>query len=190
MMLREGLSRREILQKCVALGGLTIAPSLAVAEAVNGWGEQECAQRKPTPWNEIGPFYKRLAPHNAMLRGPGDPGLPLAVSGRVYDVRGEVIRAAAIETWQTDHLGHYDLNSYRYRATLAVDANGRYSFESVMPGHYPDRAGAAQPWRGSLDGRPWLFWREGGVVGGRCTSRPCAHRRRRVGCRSRESALS
>jgi protocatechuate 3,4-dioxygenase beta subunit len=136
---RERLSRREMLQKCVALGGLSIMPSLALPEALLAWEEQERGQRKPTPWNELGPFYKRLAPHTSMLRSPNDPGLPLSVSGRVFDVGGEALPSATVEVWQTDHLGHYDVDGYRYRAALVADRNGKYSFESVMPGHYPAR---------------------------------------------------
>jgi protocatechuate 3,4-dioxygenase beta subunit len=44
--------------------------------------------------------------------------MPLSVSGQVFDVRGEVFPAAKIEVWQTEHLGHYDLEGYRYRTTL------------------------------------------------------------------------
>jgi protocatechuate 3,4-dioxygenase beta subunit len=65
--------------------------------------------------------------------------MPLSVSGQVFDVRGEVVPGAKLEVWQTDHLGHYDLDGYRYRATLISGADGKYSFDSVMPGHYPDR---------------------------------------------------
>jgi catechol 1,2-dioxygenase len=65
--------------------------------------------------------------------------MPLSVSGQVFDVRGEIVPLAKIEVWQTDHLGHYDLDGYRYRATLIGDSAGKYFFESVIPGHYPDR---------------------------------------------------
>jgi protocatechuate 3,4-dioxygenase beta subunit len=95
--------------------------------------------RKPTPWNEIGPFYKRLAPNNAKLRKPNDPGLPVTVSGRVFDTRGETLAGAKIEIWQANHLGLYDLDGYRYRASLSADPKGSYLFDSVMPGHYPAR---------------------------------------------------
>jgi protocatechuate 3,4-dioxygenase beta subunit len=133
------LTRREALQKCAALGTLTLAPSLSLADALLTWEEQERKSRQPTPWNELGPFYKRLAPDTRVLRRPGDPGLPLVVSGQVFDVRGEIIPSASLEIWQTDHLGHYDLDGYRYRAAMRSDNSGKYSFESVMPGHYPDR---------------------------------------------------
>lgn len=66
------------------------------------------AQRPPTPHAEMGPFYKKRAPATTMLRGAGDPGLPLSVSGRVITVHGEPVREATIEVWQADHGGLYD----------------------------------------------------------------------------------
>jgi protocatechuate 3,4-dioxygenase beta subunit len=46
---------------------------------------------------------------------------------------------AKIEVWQADHVGVYDLDAYRYRASLSANPEGKYSFNSVMPGHYPAR---------------------------------------------------
>jgi protocatechuate 3,4-dioxygenase beta subunit len=95
--------------------------------------------KKATPWNEIGPFYKRLAPHQAHLRTDADPGLPLRVEGAVYGTRGNRLSGAKIEIWHADHHGLYDLDGYRFRSTLDADPAGKYSFDSVMPGHYPGR---------------------------------------------------
>ena len=132
-----GLSRREILQKCLALGSVTLMTSHSSAAMLLAFEEKEL--RKPTPANELGPFYKKRAPETATLRAPGDPGMPLSVSGQILDTRAEKLPNAVVELWQTDHLGHYDLDGYRYRAKLPTDSSGNYKFESVMPGHYPDR---------------------------------------------------
>ncbi len=138
-MHKEHFSRREILQKCAAFGSLTVLPSLSLTEMLRVWEEQERERRSVTPWCELGPFYKRLAPQTGRLRAEGDPGIPLNVSGQVFNVRGEEIPSATIEIWQTDHLGHYDIEGYRYRAKLLSDGAGKYVFETVMPGHYPAR---------------------------------------------------
>ena len=132
----EPLTRRDVLLKCAALGTLTVAPSFSLAETIALWQERA---RKPTAWDEIGPFYKRDAPQNAHLRAPGDPGLPVSVAGKVFDTAGNLLTRARVEIWQADHSGGYDLDGYRYRATLLADDQGRYSFDSVMPGHYPGR---------------------------------------------------
>ena len=139
MMRDECLSRRDLIQKCLAMGALTLAPGVSVADAL-AWAEREQnAAMSPTPWNELGPFYKRNAPSVAELRAAGDKGLPLSVSCRVFDVGGQVLEGATIEVWQADDDGLYDLDGYRYRAALAADSAGRYGFESIMPGHYPAR---------------------------------------------------
>jgi protocatechuate 3,4-dioxygenase beta subunit len=65
--------------------------------------------------------------------------MPLAISGQVVDTKGEVLRDATIEIWHSDHLGHYDLEGYRYRTMMRPGEKGAYAFSSIMPGHYPDR---------------------------------------------------
>lgn len=139
-MPHERLTRRDSLLQCAALGALRIAPSLGLASALDAFAQQEQPRaRKPTPWNEIGPFYKRSAPGEANLRAPGDPGLPLRVSGQVFNTRGDILPGAKVEVWQADHRGLYDLDGYRYRTALTAGPQGSYAFDSVMPGHYPAR---------------------------------------------------
>jgi len=131
------LTRREVLQKSLALGSLVVLSSHTPSLMLHALEQKE--QRRPTPPNELGPFYKRLAPTTAHLRAPGDPGMPLAVGGQIYNTRGEKLPGAVVEVWQTDHVGHYDLEGYRYRAKLVADSAASYNFDSVVPGHYPDR---------------------------------------------------
>jgi protocatechuate 3,4-dioxygenase beta subunit len=135
---RASLTRREILRQC--LGSLAIFSSFRVLVGAEAVAQQrETEHRRPTPPNEIGPFYKKNAPQTAMLRSPGDPGMPLMVRGQVFNTRGEALPNAVIEVWQADHLGQYDLDGYRYRAQLPLDPAGAYQFDSVIPGHHPDR---------------------------------------------------
>jgi len=133
------LSRRDILAKCMALGVVTTTTNLLPSVLAEAWELKETI-RQLTPPDQLGPFYKRRAPGSNALREPGDPGMPLVVSGKVLNTRGEAVPAATIEIWQTDHLGLYDLAGYRYRAKLEANADGKYDFSSVMPGHYPARA--------------------------------------------------
>src|SRR5713101_2467288 len=131
------LSRRELLEKGLALGVVSLAPGLTPAAIAEEWDEP--TPRRPTPETVLGPFYKKGAPETHALGTPGEPGMPLAVSGRVLSTRGETLPEAVVEVWQSDHRGRYDLEGYRYRARLRSGADGEYAFESVMPGHYPAR---------------------------------------------------
>ncbi len=133
-------SRRELLEKCVATGVVTVATSAPLSSIARAW---DAAGNKlsPTPFCELGPFYKRDAPHVGMLRAPGDPGMPLSLSGIVYSSNGEILPDVKLEIWQTDHFGHYDNDGYRFRTTLKPDDKAAYGLESVIPGHYPARVG-------------------------------------------------
>jgi protocatechuate 3,4-dioxygenase beta subunit len=138
------LTRRDVLQKCIALGSVLIAPTVSPEGMVAAFQGREKQVRKPTPPNTLGPFYKRLAPVNDVLRAPGDPGMPLTLSGQVFDTRGDTVTDATIEIWQTNHQGYYDVDGYRYRGKREVDKSGAYTFESVIPGHYPDKSRVCQ----------------------------------------------
>jgi len=131
-------TRRELLERCAAFGAVTLATSIPLSALASAWDEAE-TKRTPTPFCELGPFYKRQAPNTSMLRASGDAGMPLALSGVIYDVRGQVIPDAKLEIWQTDNDGHYDIEGYRYRTLLEPGAKGSYAIESIMPGHYPTR---------------------------------------------------
>ena len=131
------LDRRDLLAKCAALGVVSLAGGLTPLTAAVAWDGAE--KMKPTSPCEIGPFYKSGAPETAMMRAPGDRGLPLEIAGSVYNVRGERLQNASVEVWQTNHDGRYDVTGNRYRAMLHTDTKGQYAFQSVMPGHYPAR---------------------------------------------------
>jgi len=135
----ERLTRRELLLKSAALGSLTLIPALTFDQALWAWEQSDQKAGKPTAWDEIGPFYKREAPHSTQLRRPGDSGLPVQVSGKILDSRGSALSGAKIEIWQANHQGLYDLDGYSYRTTLVAGNEGKYDFASVMPGHYPGR---------------------------------------------------
>lgn len=131
-------TRRDVLRQCLAAGVIIVPAGWGEAEVLHAWFDAQ-AERKRTPHVEMGPFYKKRAPSTTLLRAPGDPGMPLKVTGRVINTNGEQIAGAKLEIWQANHGGLYDLEGYRYRAAMTTPASGAYGFESVMPGHYPAR---------------------------------------------------
>ncbi len=133
------LSRRAVLSKCLATGWLIAAPLLSEAQVLALWQEAESRKRKPTPPNDLGPFYKAGAPHMHRLSRPDGPGLPLAVSGAVFDTRGNALPGATLEIWHADPFGQYDNTGFHYRGQFSAGQRGAYSFETNMPGHYPTR---------------------------------------------------
>ena len=131
-------TRRDVLRECLAAGILLVPAGWSEADVLHAFTEAP-QSRQPTAHVEMGPFYKRRAPASTMLRAPGDPGVPLKVSGRVISVHGEAVTNATIEIWQANHGGLYDLEGHHYRAALGSSPTGAYTFESVVPGHYPAR---------------------------------------------------
>ena len=138
-------TRREMLEKCIVRGGLVAGIAMSESRLLAFWQEGERNARKPTPSEVLGPFFKKGAPNEKVLRKPGDPGFPLRVSGKVYNTRGDAVEGARVDLWQTDHAGRYDTVGYRYRTKLEVAPGAEYSVETVMPGHYDDRPRATYP---------------------------------------------
>src|SRR5262245_36166794 len=129
-MPRREWSRRDVLRECLAGGILISTAGLSEADVLDAWTGQQAAPA--TPHVEMGPFYKKRAPKTSRLRAAGDPGVPLSVTGHVRGSHGNAISDAVIEIWQANDAGLYDLDGYRYRATLAPAATGDYGFESII----------------------------------------------------------
>ena len=141
------ITRRELIE-----GGLAAGVTLLTAPALGA----DPPTLPLTPENELGPFYKRGAPESANLVVAGDAGLPLVVSGKVLDASGKPLRGAIVEVWHADARGVYDLEGYRYRARLVVADDGAYRFQTLMPGHYPQRVAQHIHYRVSAPGRKVL----------------------------------
>jgi protocatechuate 3,4-dioxygenase beta subunit len=129
------LSRRDLIERCLARGALLLGGPITAMTAAEAFADP----LTPTPFTMLGPAYRRAAPNQAILRQPGDPGLPLKIAGRVFSETGTPLPEARIEIWQTDAAGNYDLDGYRYRADFVADGNADYEIDTVMPGHYPGR---------------------------------------------------
>jgi protocatechuate 3,4-dioxygenase beta subunit len=97
------------------------------------------AESKATPSEVLGPFYRKGAPEQRVLRAQGDAGFPLKVVGQVTDSKARLVEGVKVSLWHADHHGAYDVEGYRYRSTLGVDNKGMYGVDTVMPGHYADR---------------------------------------------------
>lgn len=86
---------------------------------------------EPTPFDEIGPFYRSGAPvRDAVGKG-------YLLKGRVLSTSGcRPLPGSRIEFWLVNPIGEYD---DAHRATVFADANGQYRFESGRPVEYVNR---------------------------------------------------
>lgn len=85
---------------------------------------------RPTPPDQLGPFYEPGAP----VRGKVGEGYSLA--GSVLSTECRPLVGARIEVWLAGPDGRYD---DRYRATLFSGPAGAYRFESSFPPPYGGR---------------------------------------------------
>jgi protocatechuate 3,4-dioxygenase beta subunit len=93
----------------------------------------ECLE---TEDNILGPFYREGAPMNADLVEDGMAGTRLSVTGRVLDVACAPLAGALLDIWQANDAGAYDNVGYVLRGKVLTDADGRFAFQTIVPGHY------------------------------------------------------
>ena len=96
----------------------------------------------------LGPYYRPNSPLRNSLILPGD-------TGNVVELRGVIkhndcttpYKNAKIELWHCSSKGIYDNTSgeYKYRGTTYCDANGKYSFKTVLPVPYDVGNGTIRP---------------------------------------------
>jgi protocatechuate 3,4-dioxygenase beta subunit len=82
-------------------------------------------------------------PAHVVLTPQGEPGIPMEVTGRVFDPDGVTpVAGVTVYAYQTDAEGLYSQSSGtppRIRGWMTTDAKGRFGFRTIRPGPYPDR---------------------------------------------------
>ena len=97
---------------------------------------------KPTKSDALGPFHLSGAPTRTVLADASEPGDRVIMSGTVRGPDCKTPLAdAMVDVWHADSSGvyHSDTKTYRLRGQMKTDAQGRYQFESIYPGHYDKR---------------------------------------------------
>lgn len=85
-----------------------------------------------------GPFYKANAPKRSVIETEGEA---LRMEGKV--VQGDNCKVpipnAVIDVWHCDNHGDYDMEGFKGRGQVTTDANGQYSFTTILPPSYGSR---------------------------------------------------
>lgn len=124
-----------------------LAPGLAIEHFVDVM--QDAADAKAglsggTPRTIEGPLYVAGAPvHEGTARlddGTDAVAEPLFVNGVVRGQDGKPVAGASVEVWHANRFGfysHFDPTTtqtpFNLRGTIKTDANGRYSFRTIVP---------------------------------------------------------
>ena len=106
-----------------------------VVKATNGTFEGDCE----TTNDILGPFYRENAPLRSSLLYKGIEGTIINLKGKVYkDDCVTPLKNALVEIWHANAAGEYDNDSkeFRQRATWKTNAEGEYSFKTILPGKY------------------------------------------------------
>jgi protocatechuate 3,4-dioxygenase beta subunit len=135
------LTRREIAGRWLAATTLGLAVPLAWTEAA-AQNLPETPACGPEPTVTIaqteGPFFTPRTPRKRSFRADA-PGEPITLIGFVTDLRCRPIADALVDLWHADARGEYDNSGYKLRGHQLTDAQGRYVFETILPGLYPGR---------------------------------------------------
>ena len=102
-----------------------------------------------TPSQTVGPYFRiGLDWPDAWRLARADEGVAtLILRGQLRDGDGAPVPDALLEIWQADGAGRYHPSSaegFRGLGRRAVDAEGRYQFETIMPGAVPGSDGRPQ----------------------------------------------
>ena len=130
---------RHILATCCALG-IGMAVTGAFGQPVELPATPACtAPARPTPALSEGPFFKANSPRRHSLITDRRPGKRIVLTGYVLTRSCRPVPGALLDLWQADARGAYDNAGFDLRGHEFTDAEGRYWFETIVPGEYPGR---------------------------------------------------
>jgi protocatechuate 3,4-dioxygenase beta subunit len=120
--------------------GLITITSLATLASVAALAQDVEFQRAVERAQQQRPANLSTTARIAPLSEPGDP---LVVRGRLLNVNGSPAANAVVFAYHTDRAGLYDKrengpHSWRLRGWAKTDADGRFTFETIRPGSYPN----------------------------------------------------
>ena len=134
-------SRRYLLKGALAAGGIGIGAQFATRTLAQGLPPTPACHDHdvPTKPDIEGPFFKPRSPERTNLVVPGTKAQLYRLEGFVLTRSCKPIAGAILDLWHADEKGDYDDAGFRYRGHQFVGADGRYRFDTIKAGLYPDR---------------------------------------------------
>ncbi len=132
-------TRRTILRRWLAATAAGLGASALPARAQKLAPTLECdADAEPTISETAGPFFTPNSPLKKDFRQDA-PGDAVTLYGRVLRRDCAAVKGALVDLWHADAAGRYDNDGYVLRGHQVTDEDGRYVFETIIPGLYPGR---------------------------------------------------
>ena len=123
-------SRRKILQASAGL--MVVGPLLGPRQSL---AQTPACDDVPTPRQIEGPYYTPQTPRRSNLID-GLRGQKLVLEGRVLSTNCQALANAIVDLWSCDADGEYDNTGFKLRGHQITDAQGRFRFETLVPGSY------------------------------------------------------
>ena len=82
--------------------------------------------------------------HSSRIAAADEPGTTMILHGRIVNPDGSAAAGTIVLAYHTDRAGLYDRleagpHSWRLKGWARADDTGRFTFETIRPGAYPDR---------------------------------------------------
>ena len=138
-MTKSAISRRWALGSGLAAAGALLLPRPSTAQSALPMTPDCGAAHEPTPAQTEGPYFTPDSPLRRDFVADGIDGRRISLIGFALDGDCRPIADALIDLWHADAAGAYDNDGYRLRGHQFTDAQGRYAFETIIPGLYPGR---------------------------------------------------
>lgn len=136
-------TRRALLRHWLSLGVVSAVPALALAPARAQDAPlaltPSCDDAAETPSLTEGPFYTPGSPMRRTLVAGGGPGERIMLMGLVLARDCRPLGNAIVDLWHAGPDGRYDNDGYDFRGHQLTDSQGRFWFDTVVPGLYGGR---------------------------------------------------
>jgi len=92
-----------------------------------------------TPAQTEGPYFTPRSPEKQDFFADAPNGEKMTIAGYVLSENCQPVAKALVELWHADETGIYDNVGYKLRGHQFTDTDGRWRFDTIMPGLYPGR---------------------------------------------------
>ena len=86
-----------------------------------------------------GPYFTPDSPKKRDFEADSPNGEKMTIAGYVLSENCRPVERALVELWHADETGTYDNSGYKLRGHQFADAEGRWWFDTIVPGLYPGR---------------------------------------------------
>jgi protocatechuate 3,4-dioxygenase beta subunit len=86
-----------------------------------------------------GPYFTPNSPEKRDFARDAPGGERMTIAGCVITQNCKPVGRALVELWHADQTGTYDNSGFKLRGHQFTDAEGRWWFDTIVPGLYPGR---------------------------------------------------